>query len=310
MSKRKISPSGRGAPNRTRRNNLKAQIDSTIRNIVDLMDQAETLAEYQLLLQQHFPRSPDETDFDPIDFYRETPRFLEAGFRLQKASKRTRHRLGGRSQSPAPVCAACNTPLIQFADLDARDKLLHNDYPFKRLPLYYCCSCPGPVYYRVTKTGDVEVLRSKRELYEEAPFENPPNVLGSGFLSIRKIGSEAEDAIFAAHKENGFETLSKSQRAAISSVLGRSAKGRWDVYFSQLGGLPLSYQGDEGKPGICPNTECKIRRRKREEHKYRPLAVLDLWNDHFWGIKPLDAVQIVYHICPGCFCISAKYTCT
>jgi len=298
--------SGRGALSKEDN----AMIDVTIEKIVALMDQAETCADYERLLEHHFPRSSECDDFDPLEMQLETPRFLATGFRIEKATKKTKHRLGGSPVPKTPDCAACENPLILFAEFDGSDKLFGGNLPVNRLPLYYCCSCPGPIFYQVGNNGKIKVLRSTREPYEEAPFENPPKALAPAYLSLRPIDAEEEEAVFAAHRKAGFDALGETQVAAISRVLGRKAKERWDVYFSQLGGLPLSYQGEEGKPSVCPNKGCRFRRRKRAEFAFRPLAVLDLWNDRFWGLKPLDAVQIVYHICPGCFCISAKYTCT
>src|SRR5262249_5684657 len=142
------------------------------------------------------------------------------------------------------------------------------------------------------------------------PFENPPKLLRPGFLALKPIGATVETAIFRAVKQGGFDSLSKPEMTKISKLLGRRPRGSWEMYFSQVGGVPLSFQGDEGMPRICPNRRCPTRRKRRDEYKFRPLAVLDLWHDSFWPIKPLDAVQIVFHICPGCLCISAQYTCT
>jgi len=248
-------------------------------------------------------------DRSKLEVNLQTPRFLPVGYRIQKSTRRTRHLLGG--DSPSAACGACGTPLILFANLDAADQRLRNDHKLKRLPLYYCCSCPGPVFYQVSGNGNVQVLPSRNEPYDEAPFENPPNALRPGFLTLKLIRAELETAIFkVVAGSDEFKSLTKSQLSEISSVLGRKPRGRWEMYFSQVGGLPLSFQGEEGMPDICPNRSCTYRRRKRAEFKFRPLAVLDLWNDNFWQVKPLDAVQVVFHICPGCHCISAKYTCT
>jgi hypothetical protein len=275
---------------------------------------AETLRELEI--------SRDPTDESPIegppeidwlDRYRQTPRFVPTGYRLQKASRKTQHRLGGSPRAGSPPCGACGMPLVLFADLDATDRRLRGNYGLKRLPLYYCCSCPGPVYYLIRPNGNVEVVKSKPDIYEEAPFENPPRSLQPGYLTLKPISAGAETSIFKSVKSvklDQFKSLSKSQLAEISKILGRKPRGPWDLYFSQIGGAPLSFQGEEGKPDHCPNRNCEFRRRKREEFQFRLLAVLDLWNDKFWLIKPLDAVQIVYHICPGCNCVSAKYTCT
>jgi hypothetical protein len=202
---------------------------------------------------------------------------------------------------------------VLFANLDATDPRLRGEHSLRRLPLYYCCSCPGPVYYRVLPRGGTKVVPAEAEAYDECPFDGWPHVLPSGYLTLHQVTAEVDGAIVAARRDAGFASLSKSQLQAIADVLGRKPGGQWDLYFSQLGGYPRSFQGgDEGKPDKCPNLSCPIRRRRRQEFKYRPLAVLDLWYDQFWGPHDAmhDALQIVYHICPGCFCISAKYTCT
>ena len=257
--------------------------------------------------------SPIPSDFDYEEYRRTTSiAFFDTAYRLQKSIKPTRHRLGGR-RAIDPKCAICRTPLVLFADFDATDPRLEGAHSLRRLPLYYCCSCPGPVYYRVLDNGGVKVVPAKAEPYDECPFTNPPRLLPSGYLQLCPVPTEVEAAIIAARKDNGFESLSASQLRDIAKVLGRKPRGRWSLYFSQLGGYPRSFQGgDEGKPPSCPNLSCPNRRRRRQEFKYRPLAVLDLWERRFWGPRKamLDALQIVFHICPGCHCIAAKYTCT
>src|SRR5688572_18498910 len=258
--------------------------------------------------------SPLPPDFDYEEYRRETSTaFFNTAYRLQKSIKPTGHRLGGRQQAIAPKCAICRTPLVLFADFDATDPRLQGAHSLRRLPLYYCCSCPGPVYYRVLANGGVKVVPAEAEPYDECPFTNRPRLLPSGYLQLRPVPTEVEAAIIAARKDNGLESLSTSELRGIAKVLGRTPRGRWSLYFSQLGGYPRSYQGgDEGKPDACPNVSCPNRRRRRQEFKYRPLAVLDLWEDRFWGPRKTmpDALQIVFHICPGCHCIAAKYTCT
>ena len=278
--------------------------DAELSQMQALADQAvqETLRE--LGLSDAESASPaNELKIDWLRLYLETPRFLSTGYRLQKTSRKTRHHLGGGTGGPP--CGACGTPLILFADLDATDQRLSGDHSLQRLPLYYCCSCPGPVYYQIESNGKASAIPSHAHESEEAPFENPPKFLRAGFLNLTPISAGAERAIFMAVKQDGFDSLSKSQMAEIATILGRRPRGRWEMYFSQIGGVPLTFQGEEGMPDICPNRRCPIRRRRRDEFKYRPLAVLDLWNDDFWPIKPLDAVQIVFHVCPGCLCISA-----
>jgi len=310
MSRRAKTTLRKDSSKKSKREAKEDDIDAQIEKIVELALQSKTLHELQLQLEKNFPKSSVDPEIDWLQMYLETPRFFATGYRLCKTSKRTRHRLGGRPPKPNPACAACGEPLVLFASIDTTDKQLQSEYPLAHLPLYYCCSCPGPVYYQVTKAGKVKSYAVKREPYEEAPFENPPQELSPGYMRLKAIRAELESPIFNAIKQDGFDLLTKSQLAEISAVLGRKPAGRWEMYFSQVGGVPLSFQGDEGKPDICPNIGCRYRRRRRGEYKYRPLAVLDLWSDSFWGIKPLDAVQIVYHICPGCYCISAKYTCT
>jgi hypothetical protein len=253
--------------------------------------------------------SADHFEIDWLALYSETLRFLPTGYRLQTTTEKTRHRMGGRRRTGSPSCGCCGTPLILFADLDASDRLLRGDHQLTRLPLYYCCSCPGPVYYQIADDGDVRVIPSKRERWDETPFEKPAAVQ-AGYLTLKPINPEIEKPIYSAVKLDGFDSLTKAQLGEISTLLGRRPRGRWEMYFSQVGGVPISFQGDEGKPRFCPNRDCDYRLKRREEFKFRPLAVLDLWNDHFWLVNRQHAVQIVYHICPGCHCVSAKYTCT
>jgi hypothetical protein len=236
--------------------------------------------------------------------------FLATGYRIQKSTKPTRHRMGGRLRSEKPCCTVCGKPCVLFANLDATDRRLRGDYPFQRLPLYCCCACPASLHYRMEQSGRVQVLPSKAEEYEECPFSDWPAEMPRGFLSLVEISPETDQALTKALLQEGFETLTTTERKAISRILGRKPSHSVDVYLSQIGGYLNSFQGgEEGKPDRCPNRSCTVRRRKRLEFQYRPLAVLDLWNDRFWG-DPQDALQIVYHICPGCFSISAKYTCT
>jgi hypothetical protein len=249
------------------------------------------------------------TKFNAFEFFQSKPRFVSQGFRIRKTSNRTRHRMGGQCQLSAPACGSCGTSLVFFADIDFADKRF-SIANLGRLPLLYCCSCPGPVQYQVISGKRINVFPLKREPYEEAPFERPPVSLPRAYLSLTEISEEAESAILTAKGEDRFDSLTKPQRKLIESVLGRRPDSRWDIYFSQIGGYPLSFQDDEGLPDRCPNRDCPNHRRKMDGSRYRKLAVLDLWNDDFWGIKPLDAVQIVFNICPACHSIAAKYTCT
>ncbi len=252
-----------------------------------------------------------EPNFDEIELYLSAPRFFSRGFRLRRSSKRSNHRIGGQSQSPVPKCGTCGAALSLFANLDATDHRLKGNHLLKRLPFYYCCSCPGPVYYRVQANGRVTPIPAKAAQYEECPFESQPRELPSGYLELREIPEELARTMLIAQEPNQFQELTKNELREIAAVLGRKPQGRWDLYFSQVGGAPITYQGgDEGKPGSCPNTKCPNRRRRKREFEYRRLAVLDLWNDTFWLRKPKDALQIVFHICPGCFTVAAKYTCT
>jgi len=235
--------------------------------------------------------------------------FLATPYRLVKSKRPTRHQLGGQMKSEIPKCSICNNALVLFANLDATDSRLKGEHSLNRLPLLCCCSCPGPVHYHVNRSAKIRVLPAKVEAYDECPFTSWPHALSKGYLSLVRISDQADRALIKASFTEGFEALDAGELAAISHVLGRKPAGRWDCYFSQIGGYPNSYQGGEGKPDICPNVRCPIRRRRRAEFRYRPLAVLDLWHDRFWGHRS-DALQIVYHICPGCFSISAKYTCT
>ena len=260
------------------------------------------------------PRNPNPRDRDQLSWPEVrgwfTPPFMETAFRLKKSKHKTTHRLGGHGPSPTPQCGGCGTALVLFADLDATDGRLRGDHPFTRLPLFYCCSCPGPIYYCVDQR-DISVIASPPDRYEEAPFNDPPTALPPGFLSLESISAEMEGIIETVfRKQDGYESLTRGQKQSLNELLGRRSRMMWDPFFSQLGGFLTTYQGGESLPDICPNTGCPFRRRKKKEFKYRPLAVLDLWSDHFWGITPADAVQIVYSVCPGCFCIAAKYTCT
>jgi len=276
---------------------------------------AETLARMDNLdWDPNEPTSDSDTDLSEVS--REallgwfSPPFIAQSYRIAKSPRRTAHRLGGRARSSAPTCGICGKDLVLFADLDGTDRRLRADYPLKRLLLYYCCSCPGPVHYRVTKSGGVKVFQDTREASEEAPFDNPPVSLTRGYLRLDEIDADTLKILQTAESTEGFNSLNRNERKQIAETLGRMPGGRWDCYFSQLGGYPNSFQGGEGVPGMCPNPKCPYRRRRRHEFRFRPLAVLDLWSDTFWGIKPADAVQIVYSICPGCYCIAAKYTCT
>src|SRR5262249_14522732 len=160
---------------------------------------------------------------------------------------------GGTLDGQAPKCSSCGKALLLFANFDVSDLPLKVSYPAARLPLYYCCSCPGTVYYRISKAGKVIALPSENAPCEEAPFEAPPEVLAAGHLRLKPIDAAIEAPIYDAMVSNAFESLGDSQLATITAVLGRKPAGRWDLYFSQLGGVPLSYQGDEGKPSSCPN---------------------------------------------------------
>lgn len=241
-----------------------------------------------------------------------TPRvlpFCERAFRITKAEGRTRHMLGGRTKAAAPSCGACQRPLLRFANLDA--KAIAEVCEFARLPLYFCCHCPGPVYYTLNGHGLITTIRTRPSIGEEAPFQDSPSELPRGYVKLIPIGAVLNEAISNRFSGVSFELLPGSLLKEITKLMGQKPTGWSNMYFSQFGGFPRSYQGGrEGTPRICPNNRCAIRRRTKPEFKYRPLAVLDLWNDKFWGIKPLDAVQVVYSICPGCKTIAAKYTCT
>jgi hypothetical protein len=221
--------------------------------------------------------------------------------------------------SPQAKCGLCKAPLVLFADFDATDQQLRGDHGLSRLPLLYCCSCPGPVHYLVSNSGDVTTIPSEEQyigdllgddfIDEECPFTDRPKVIPKGYLTLIEISAELDRLIVPALTTEGFAALTPSDKQKLAALLGREPVGRWEMYFSQIGGYPNSYQGDEGKPDVCPNPECPLRLKRGQEFQYRPLAVLDLWDDEFWGLDK-DALQIVYHICPGCMCISAQYTCT
>src|SRR5438552_8902628 len=88
---------------------LKALVDEVV---------AKTL--HELGLSESEPSSqPDEPEVDWLGMYLATSRFLQTGYRLQKASRNTRHHLGGSPRSSPPRRGACRTPLALFADLDA-----------------------------------------------------------------------------------------------------------------------------------------------------------------------------------------------
>jgi len=232
-------------------------------------------------------------------------------YRLRKSGSRTRHRLGGVIEKPAPKCGGCGAGLLLFADLDATDPVLAGDHPFQRLPLYYCCSCPGPVFYQVAPNGTASPFAVESDGGEEAPFEEPPKSLAKSFLTLEEIPPATLEIVEIARRRDGLETLNKSQRVLLRALLGRRPDAPCDVTFSQIGDCTFSYQGlEELRDVRCPNKECPNRRRTRPESRYRPLAVLDVWNDPFWDIKPLDAVEIGFGVCPGCFCIRSKYGCT
>ncbi len=283
--------------------------DDIIDRIVGLMAQANTPTDYQALLDREFPKpdiGPPEEVLENWD--RRKPPFFENAFRIQVSTSKSRHKRGGRSRI-IPNCSVCGIKLIQFANFDCTMKGLKGALPFSRLPLYYCCSCPGPVYYQFDSNNETVVFRTKREAYDEAPFSNPPDHLEAGFLELIAITKSAEEAIKSSQANEGFKKLKPEQLQELTHLIGRKPAGRWDLYFSQIGGYPQSYQGDEGVPDACVNSKCKFRRRRRFEFQYRVFAVLDLWNDQFWNVSN-DAAQIVFSICPGCFTIAAKYTVT
>lgn len=305
-TRKKLPPHGASSSNLTREEmaELNAITDSVLKEVLG------ELYDPNWREQVLSPKRTHAEELELAEIERElTIPFFRQGYRLQKSTKRTGHRLGGRFQPKPPHCAICDQPLVLFANLDATDARLKGDHSLKRLPLFCCCSCPGPVHYQVNKRAGVRMLPAEAEPYDECPFTDWPRVIRSGYLSLVTISEEADHAFLKASSSEGFEALSATELGAISYVLGRKPKGRWDCYRSQIGGYPSSFQGGEGKPVICPNARCPVRRRRRDEFRYRPLAVLDLWSDRFWGHRS-DALQIVYHICPGCFSISAKYSCT
>ncbi len=271
--------------------------------------------EYTGQTMEELSASRRRTQSEPLDLdwfglSRECPPFFDQAYRLRKSKKRTAHRLGGKRSGKSPRCNGCDSPLVLFVDLDLRRPPFAAEFPIDRLPLYYCTACPGPVYYIVNSTGAVQPVPATEDDGDENPFSKPLPKLPAAYCELIKVPPELERPVFDAIKGEGHKSLTAEQLRQFTRILGRKTAGRWDMYFSQVGSYPISFQGEEGLPVRCPNRSCSHRRRKSANSGFRPLAVLDLWNDRFWGFKRHDALQIVYHICPGCHCISAKYTCT
>lgn len=304
---------------RAKRQKAKSKQEARLNRLVDRFAEAmeggrSKLRPFEYLEMFALARELGMAEEDTAAAKKPPPRvipFLDRAFRLKKATGLSRHVLGGRGQMPAPGCGACQNPLMLFANLDAKSREISCPDGLSRIPLYYCCRCPGPVYYTVDRGGRIAPIRTRLTTGEEAPFANPPGQLPRGGLTLIPISEELNEAITVRFSGIHFGQLSKSQLKEIVKLTGKRPIDWFDMHFSQLGGFPRAYQGgEESTPRICPNKNCPIRRRTRTEFKYRPLAVLDLWNDKFWRITPLDAVQIVFSICPGCFTIAAKYTCT
>jgi hypothetical protein len=109
----------------------------------------------------------------------------------------------------------------------------------------------------------------------------------------------------------GWDYLDASAKGALDTYYGRKVSSYFDLDHSQLGGLPIPYQGIPNR--VCPNEKCPA---SGLQYPYGdscfdllmkmlaivgPAAEPELEKEHF---------QLAYYICSVCFSIRGEYRCT
>lgn len=230
------------------------------------------------------------------------------------------------SQGGGPVhegaeCPLCHRPLqlIWTVCLDERfpDFVRESFSGLDELSLYYCARCPKPTIYRLLSPDRLATIRPDvpvdydplHDKDEESPFDDVPDAFQRKGICLVPIPAALERLKHKIEKDK-FGSLSPSERALLSQIFAQEVDSEYELFASQLGGLPWFLQTH--REIVCPNKECVAHMEwyPRTEHETRflmkELAVV--CNDVGLDME-MNYSQIAFHVCWLCQTIHAEYRC-
>lgn len=247
--------------------------------------------------------------------------FMLPGFRVTPSkSLKSTHWMGGEPFHANAKCDVCKRPYGQLWCIDCSDPkipALHQP-DFSRLSLYFCWTCGNDFYYEIgdRKGFKFKGYASKREPSSDFPYTNYPKVFDRIPIGIQRIPYEVEKCalLVLGVMGEGFEDslgmmkpwMTASDRRELSAYYGRDVESPLDMRSDQLGGLPYLIQGAETI--ACPSG-CTQRMRVLATVYSNPKNGLPMLAPREHPEKNNPFAQVVFHICPSCYCIHAGNRC-
>ena len=268
-------------------------------------------------MPRKIPKDLFSADSEPL--WRDGTRFVAEPLRVRPCRKKTGHTRGGPATHKGSKCPNCRKQLILLWSLDLSDPLLP-DYvrngfsPAVRLPFYFCWQCMA-ASYSVSSDSQIRCFpfdsSDDRLEEDETPFgEEAPREAPLQPIELERLPTTI-DALLTLSGDIGYSHLDEPAQRTLRKYYGQKIDWHPDLAISQVGGLPLIYQGRRDIP--CPNKKCPA---SKLEHPYgefvRPYLMKDLAVVHYADDPYLEQVyfQFAYVICRVCFSLRAYYRCT
>lgn len=233
------------------------------------------------------------------------------GFRVKPYARETGHWQGGAVQHKGAQCKACKRPLMLLWEFDCTVPELHGKFKsLKRLPLYYCPRCSCELSYSIEGESKIHIHRCRGEVQSsDFPYRDYPEYFLRRSIELEEIPNKVEKLLWLAHYVWGPDLFlikecswfTPGDRAILNEWIGWEFQDRGQLHCDQFLGLPYLIQGRQKTR--CPNRRCGSREMKILATIWSNTCdgSLPLWepsgaNDNHW-------VQVVFHICEGCYAI-------